>query len=66
MTVSREHSVPGDEFIGQTAACILSGRSPSWVLRMALVGRIQTRLERGECPKFRKADVIALKGVSAR
>jgi hypothetical protein len=48
-----------EEYVGIWKATQRAGRSAQWIQRRALLGKIRTRLEPGEPPKYLAADIDA-------
>jgi hypothetical protein len=60
--IAREKILNSKAFLGVMAAARLAGRSPGWVQRQAVVGKIRTKLEPGIPARYSISDIRALIG----
>jgi hypothetical protein len=58
MASSREATVDTERYIGVMAGARLSKRSPAWVQRLAVIGRVRTRLEPGVPARYSETDIL--------
>lgn len=52
----------GESFVGIRRAAAIAHRSPTAILRLALLGKVRVQLERGEYPRYAADDCSALRG----
>lgn len=48
------------EFISLTKSLVITGRSPAWLMRQAMLGNVRTRIEPGIPTRYCRVDVEAL------
>jgi hypothetical protein len=58
--IARKKILDSEGWVGVMAAARLAERSPGWVQRQAVVGKIRTKLEPGIPARYSMSDIRAL------